>query len=1153
VRRFFLNWWTLTIAAAVVVALVLAFGLPIFVGFLRPWWVRLLLVIGVALVWAIFALVRVLTARAHADAIAEEIAQPAQPGDEEAAMLSQRMAEAMAGLKQASGDKRDYLYSRPWYMIIGPPGAGKTTALLNAGLRFPFADSALKGVGGTRNLDFWFADEAALVDTAGRYTTQDSDSAVDARSWEHFLGLLRKHRPLQPINGVLVAIGVDELLRSDLAHLDAHASAVRRRLAELRKTLEVAAPVYVLFTKTDLLAGFVEFYDDLDVEGRRAVLGATLPWGKPVAADALAGQFDELVQSIADRSAKRLQEEHDARRRGLILGFTSQVEGLRSRVLRFLEGAFIAERGVSEPLHGFYFTSGVQEGAPLDRILAGVAQVYEAPQPQAREQKGRAYFLNRLLSEVVFAEAGLVQTERTARARRSAQLTIALAAIAIVSVIVLGLWGVSFMGNRALQRNLLTGAQGAQQQIHDSGVDLVEVRATDPDLDQALPALQALRSLPGGYAEQKAHGPPLFSTFGLYQHGIADAARQSYVQALRRIFLPRILLRLETYLRQNQTQAFNEYEPLRVYLMLGGQGPMDAKAVKNWVENDWATSAFAGEDRAETRKQLASHLDALLDDPDMNSVWPGHVPPLDGGLITAARQIVQTLSLADRAYAILKEKGASAGAPWESSTVLASGDGQAFANGDAVLKLQVPYFFTRVGYEKSYLAGLTTVAEDLKKQLWVLGQDADTTAIRSQVEAVRPGVAASYARDYIAAWQAVIKALQPADYFHNAIALGAFTRTPSPLKLVLLEVAKNTTFTGGASGAAQSVLQQKLAALPGAQAIQQSQQGAVGLDAAQQISTAFQSLKTYVGDGKAPAPIDDFISAIKSAASANSAAQTANQLGGGGGAANQGQLNTALGAVATAAGGAPPDLQAFVAQAAKGGTQAATSTAQGAVATAWSTNLATPCQTLVADHYPFVAAAPADAPVADLLRVFGMGGQMDSFARDQLTPLLDASGPVWRWRTDNPVAAALDPVSAEQFHRAAQLRDLLVSGQTLQIQMLSLGADVTSAEFSSGGITYKFDATTPGPHPLNWNVNGLPEAHVTLFNKATPLPPNTFSGPWALFRLLDSAKKQNTGPTSFTATFGQGVNAATFKFILPTEQNPFSRGGLWSFRCPSAL
>ena len=179
----------------------------------------------------------------------------------------------------------------------------------------------------------------------------------------------------------------------------------------------------MLFTKADLLAGFVEFYDDLDVEGRRAVLGSTLPWGRAPTGDALAGEFDDFAQSIADRTSKRLQDEPDARRRGLILGFPTQVDGLRSRVLRFLEGAFIADRGPSDPAARLLLHQ-----RRAGRRAARPASSPASPRSTRRRSstatgQGRAYFLNRLLSEVVFAEAGLVQTERTAEARRSAQLT----------------------------------------------------------------------------------------------------------------------------------------------------------------------------------------------------------------------------------------------------------------------------------------------------------------------------------------------------------------------------------------------------------------------------------------------------------------------------------------------------------------------------------------------------------------------------------------------------------------------------------------------------------------------------------------------------------------------------------------------------------
>jgi type VI secretion system protein ImpL len=182
-------------------------------------------------------------------------AQHAAPTQDraEVGLLRARLLEAVKTIKtsrlgETTGSAA--LYELPWYMVIGNPSAGKSTAIVKSGLKFPFADNSndsqiIQGIGGTRNCDWFFTSEGILLDTAGRYSVHEEDR----QEWLGFLGLLKRHRPKAPINGIIIAASLAELSQAKPDAAIQLAKNLRQRVQELTEKLEVFSPVYLMFTR----------------------------------------------------------------------------------------------------------------------------------------------------------------------------------------------------------------------------------------------------------------------------------------------------------------------------------------------------------------------------------------------------------------------------------------------------------------------------------------------------------------------------------------------------------------------------------------------------------------------------------------------------------------------------------------------------------------------------------------------------------------------------------------------------------------------------------------------------------------------------------------------------------------------------------------
>jgi type VI secretion system protein ImpL len=546
----------------------------------------------------------------------------AEQKESDEAVLKDKMKDALTTLKAASGAKKDYLYDLPWYLLIGPPGSGKTTALINSGLKFPLSrgatPAAVAGLGGTRYCDWWFTEDAVLIDTAGRYTTQDSDAQADKQSWLAFLGLLKKNRPRQPINGVIVAISLEDLMKLSPADLAAHSNAIRTRLLELHERLKVDFPVYALFTKGDLVAGFMEYFGYLWDDDRKQVWGATFQTkekSRNMVAE-IPSQYDALLERLSEETLDRLQEEPVPDTRVLLFGFPAQMARLKKPIYDFLNQIFEPTRyHANAALRGFYFTSGTQEGNPIDQLIGALVRTFGAEQVSATSHAGpgKSYFLHDLILKVIIGEAAWVSTDWAAVRRAMILKVAALTSIALVTVSATAALLSSYQRNSVLIEQTELGetayANNADRFIHETVV-------ADRDLHLLLAPLYELRNMPAGYAS-RSKSTPLAAGFGLSQRErLLSASENAYHIGLERIFRSRLLFRLEEQLHdQLDSKAANPgflYEALKVYLMLGGQGPEDRKLIKSWMQQDWAETLYPGASNAAGRQALEEHLDAPM-------------------------------------------------------------------------------------------------------------------------------------------------------------------------------------------------------------------------------------------------------------------------------------------------------------------------------------------------------------------------------------------------------------------------------------------------------------------------------------------------------------------------------------------------------------
>jgi type VI secretion system protein ImpL len=1080
------------------------------------------------------------------------------PKIEQNPIIKERFAKATGLLRDAkvggSGSKlariaglggNKYIYELPWYMFIGAPGSGKTTALLNSGLKFTLSEKLgaepIQGVGGTRHCDWMFADEAVLVDTAGRYTMQDSDQANDSKEWGDFLALLKKYRPRQPINGVLVTVSVADLLQTTIQERARQANSVRARLQELMSALGNKFAVYVLVTKADLLAGFSESFGDLDREQRNQVLGLTFdltPQTENIFDPAIfRKEMDALVARLQVNSIDALKKERDPLRRARVYGFPSQLGSIASTLEAFLADAFGPSKITGTPaIRGVYFTSGTQEGSPIDRVLGALSRSlgFQGRVVPAQVPTGKAFFLANLLQKVIFAESAYAGTNLQWEARTK-KIKIAVSLLA-------GLIGITYVSGASYSylnnKNYISTVEAKAKTLSEI---VKQGNSTGRSVSELIAVLKQARTIAETDLVSVAK-PKWDYRFGLSQADKLDGAgRQIYNRMLQDSLAPYLAIRLESSLGRGASNPELLYEALKTYIMLQNTEKMRPDQIAAWVAIDAETDVQIGL-TPEERIELAEHTTALLARGGFQTAIV-----FNQQLVNDTRALLLRDSFPQRVYSRIKLDTLNGDLP---DFRIASAGGQSAAivfvrpSGQPLTK-GIGSLFTYDGYYKVFNKALDDGIRELaEEEIWVLGVRDSENAKRALNPTTRlqlgDEVRKLYLQEYGNTWEKYVAdiAIIRSTNITQSISTAQILASPdSPLVRLMTAIVRETTLTERPDAVKQATdrasqiakeatekMRRLIGPNPNSMAISTTQGKVEAL-----VDDRFEALRRFVKPLTPGTPpqinqtmllFNDLAMHLQSTDRALKSGQTP-------------PPSTALDKLTSELQRMPEPVKGMLASLTSSGEKQALGGAKAAAGKQMGASVGGACTKALAGRYPFVSGSNKDVLAQDFANLFGPGGQIEDFFNKNLAPLVDTGALPWRFRKTGDGSGGELSAALVQFQRAAEIKQVFFASGTkqasyrIEIRPVEIDRSIGTLEIDVDGQVVRFNNASAPPQSIQWpGPKGSNQVRLVA-TPVAPLPPPVTPNPTPT-----TADKATT--TDKTATTPASSAASTAPPTAPT-------------------
>ncbi len=741
-----------------------------------------------------------------AEALAAENADAPVASDDEIAILVREAENKLAAAKIEG--KAAHL---PVYLVLGEPGAAKTSIMLQSGLDAELVAGQVYqqgNVSSTRSANIWYSRRSLFVEAGGGLLTEGS-------KWKK---LIQKLQPKTSVVGkgeqapraAVVCFDCENFTRPGaLEAAAASARTLRARLGEVCQSFGIKLPVYAVFTKMDRLPFFTEYVRNLSNDEATQVLGVTLPMtgSRPEGVYAeeetarLTGSFENLFRSLADARIEFLPRETDPSKLPAEYEFPREFRKTRQTVVQFLVDLCRPSQLTTGPfLRGFYF-SGVRpiiinETAPVQAAAqqgqanfgsaAGATGIFSIGARQAAQAAQQPVvtgtrkvpqwmFLGHFFAEVLLADRSAMgasgSSVKTSGARR-----ILFGAAAALCALFIVFFTISFFKNRGLE-NRVSDASRAIGSGEAVGADFASV--------ESLRKLDVLRQSVETLSTYHREGAPTMYRWGLY---IGDAlypeARKVYFARFKQLLFNQTQANDLAYLTGLPATPGPEYQPtydaLKAYLITSSNHDKSTKLfLSPEMMKLWQTGRNADPERQQlAQKQFEFYADELkLENPFSNEN--------DSAAIEKSRRYLAQFAGTERVYAFMLSEASKSNPPINFNRQF-PGSAQA-----VVETHEVSGAFSKGGW--AFMKDAIAHADRyFNGERWVLGDYATASIDRAKLE---QDLKTRYYSDFIDQWRAYVKSATVVRYASlkdASVKLAQLSGNQSPL-LELMALASNNT------------------------------------------------------------------------------------------------------------------------------------------------------------------------------------------------------------------------------------------------------------------------------------------------------------------------------------------------------------------------